>query len=43
MADFIESKFWMVLPYELIRELVELMIWPAVVKDERDRSVGSNS
>ena len=27
----------MVLPYELIRELIKLMIWPAVVKDERDR------
>ena len=34
MATFMESKFWMVLPYELIRELAELMLWPAVVKEE---------
>ena len=33
MADFIESKFWMVLPYELVRALEELMLWPAAVKE----------
>ena len=27
MATFMEDKFWMVLPYELVRELVELMLW----------------
>ena len=36
-ADSIESKFWMVLPYELVRHLEELMIWPAAVKDEHNR------
>ena len=37
MADSIESKFWMVLPYELVKHLEELMIWPAAVKDEHNR------
>ena len=37
MATFMEDKFWMVLPYELVRELVELMLWPAAVKEERER------
>ena len=37
MSEFIENKFWMVLPYELIRHLEELMFSPAAVKDERDR------
>ena len=32
-----EDKFWMVLPYELIRELAELMLWPAAVKEEQER------
>ena len=38
MATFMEDKFWMVLPYELVRELVELMLWPAAVKEERERN-----
>ena len=37
MADFIESKSWLVLPYELVRDFVEIMFSPAAVKDERDR------
>ena len=37
MDDFIESKFWMVLPCELVRALEELMLWPAAVKEERER------
>ena len=36
MADFIENRFWMVLPYELIRHLEELMMSPAAVKEERE-------
>ena len=31
MATFMEDKFWVVLPYELVRELAELML-PAAVK-----------
>jgi hypothetical protein len=37
MAEFIESKFWVVLPYDLVRDQVDLMLCPAAVKDERDR------
>ena len=37
MAEFIENKFWAVLPYELVRDLQELMLSPAAVKEERDR------
>ncbi len=37
MAELIESKFWAVLPYDLIRHLEELMLSPAAVKEERDR------
>ena len=36
MAEFIENRFWVVLPYDLVRHLVE-MLWPAAVKEERDR------
>ena len=36
MAEFVESKFWAVLPYRVIRHL-PLMLSPAAVKDERDR------
>lgn len=36
MAEFVESKFWAVLPYSVIRHL-PLMLSPAAVKDERDR------
>ena len=37
MAEFIENRFWVVLPYELVRHFVQLMLWPAAVKEERDR------
>ena len=37
MADNIENKFWIVLPYELVKALIELMLTPAAVKGERDR------
>ena len=36
-AEFIERKFWVVLPYELVRDLPQLQLSPAAVKDERDR------
>ncbi len=36
MAEFVESKFWAVLPYRVIRHL-PLMLSPAAVKDKRDR------
>ena len=36
MAEFIESKHWMVLPYRLVR-LLELFLAPAAVKEERER------
>ena len=37
MAEFIENKFWVVLPYTLVRHLQELMLSPTAVKDERNR------
>jgi hypothetical protein len=37
MAEFIENKFWVVLPYEIVRDLEDIMFAPAAVKDERDR------
>ena len=37
MAEFIENKFWMVLPYELVKHFVEIMFSPAAIKEERDR------
>jgi hypothetical protein len=37
MAEFIKNKFWVVLPYEIARNLEEIMFSPAAVKDERDR------
>ena len=37
MSEFIENKFWVVLPYELIRGLPSLQLSPSAVKDERDR------
>jgi hypothetical protein len=37
MAKFVESKFWVVLPYETIRHLQALMMTPVAVKDERER------
>ena len=37
MAEFIENKFWMVLPYELVKYFEEIMFSPAAIKEERDR------
>ena len=37
MAEFIENNFWMVLPYDAVRDLPNLMFTPLAVKDERDR------
>lgn len=37
MAEFIENRFWMVLPYAQARNLPNLMLSPAAVKEERDR------
>ena len=37
MADYVESGFWLVLPYELIKDLPGLRLSPSGVKDERDR------
>jgi hypothetical protein len=36
MAEFIENRFWVALPYEQVRHL-DLMFSPAAVKDERNR------
>ena len=36
MAEFIESKHWMVLPYRLVR-MLEMFLAPAAVKEERER------
>ena len=36
MANFIDHKQWVVLPYDDVRHL-PLMFSPAAVKDERDR------
>ena len=37
MASFIESNFWVVLPYDLVRDLLLLRLTPLAVKEERDR------
>ena len=37
MAEFIENRFWAVLPYDMVKHLDDLQLWPAAVKDERDR------
>ena len=36
LAEFVESRFWAVLPYRLVR-LLELMFSPAAIKEERER------
>ena len=36
MAEFIENKFWMVLPYSLVADLPELILSPAAIKDEHN-------
>ena len=37
MSEFIENKFWVVLPYELVRHMPQLQLSPAAVKEERAR------
>ena len=37
MSEFIDKRFWAVLPYHLVRHLPDLMLSPAAVKDERNR------
>lgn len=37
LAEFIESGFWVVLPYCLVKDLPNLQITPAAVKEERER------
>ena len=37
MADNIENKFWTVLPHEQVRDLPQLMLSPAAIKEERER------
>jgi hypothetical protein len=37
MAEFIENRFWTVLPYHLVRDLPQLQLSPAAVKEERER------
>jgi hypothetical protein len=37
MAEFVKSKFWVVLSYKIICHLQELMMSPAAVKDKRER------
>ena len=37
LSEFIESKYWVVLPYALIRHYEDLMFSPAAVKEERER------
>ena len=37
MAGFLEDKFWLVLPYELVRDLEQIMFSPAAIKEEHER------
>ncbi len=37
MAEFIENRFWAVLPYDQVRHMENLMFSPAAIKEERDR------
>ena len=37
MSEFIENKFWVVLPYDVARDIPNLHLSAAAVKDERDR------
>lgn len=37
MAEFIDAKSWLVLPYEIVKDLEQIMFSPAAVKEERDR------
>jgi hypothetical protein len=37
MSEFIENRFWAVLPYRLVRHLPQLQLSPVAVKEERQR------
>ena len=37
LSEFVESKYWVVLPYQTVRNLEHLMLSPAAVKEERER------
>lgn len=37
MSEFIDNRFWAVLPYSAVRHLPQLQLSPAAVKEERDR------
>ena len=37
MTEFVENGFWAVLPYDVVRDLEALQLWPAAIKEERDR------
>ena len=37
MSEFIDSRFWVVLPYSLVRDMPQLQLSPAAVKEERER------
>ena len=37
MADNIKNKFWIVLPHKQVRDLPQLMLSPATIKEERER------
>ena len=37
MSEFIENKFWTVLPYDSVKHITKLQLSPAAIKDERDR------
>ncbi len=37
MAEFIDNRFWTVLPYDTVKHLEQLMLSPAAVKEERER------
>ena len=37
MSDFIDSRFWVVLPYDKIKHLPNLQLSPAAIKVERER------
>jgi hypothetical protein len=37
MAEFIDNRFWVVLPYRAVAHLPNLQLSPAAVKEERER------
>ena len=37
MADFMEANFWTVLPYDQVRDLPDIRLSPAGIKEERER------